>query len=187
MKKLLMLGLALMFMFGISTFAHAAEQSDMNKLRDYALSEKAKKELGKDYYVTGERGFEKVILISSEEKIDLVRTDVHYLRVENWGGGLFCINLALHQISDSLSPNSHTVVEYLFVDGGADGKIDTVLKDLKIVMENFEGTEDFDILLLPRFPKDLQNYLNNEWRPSKEVAQVIFDKEVKYWIKKLNL
>ena len=155
MKKLLMLGLVLMFMFGISTFAHAAEQSDMNKLRDYALSEKAKKELGKDYYVTGERGFEKVILISSEEKIDLVRTDVHYLRVENWGGGLFCIN--------------------------------TVLKDLKIVMENFEGTEDFDILLLPRFPKDLQNYLNNEWRPSKEVAQVIFDKEVKYWIKKLNL
>lgn len=189
MKKLLLIGMAFLLLLSFSKPVVAASQSDMQKLIEFALSDKAKELLGDSYYVEPTRPEVKSVILFDREQLSLLkdwRYDLHYFSVADYGGGLYKVVITLKEKYDALSSNAHTYVEWIFADYYGDGTVERYYKDWVIVTETESGPDGkIGYKLIPQWPPGLRQC---PWfRPTKEQAQAVYDKEIKYWIEKLNL
>jgi len=187
MKKLLMLGLVLLTIFGISISAQAIDQNRIDLLIQ-GMQTDSIKILGENHYdISTEDGI-KVIALGSREQISKLenwRFNNHfiYLSVDSYGNTKLTIRVKEYQ--DCSSPDSYTCVDWVLVDIGSNGIIDDSLRDFEVFMQNYQKIEDYNIKIFITYPK---GFVNVEWyNPSKEEIQAYFDKEIEYWINRLNL
>jgi hypothetical protein len=168
MKKLLMLGLALVFMLGIGFSSIAADRSDVEKLVSLIKSGEIK--LWTD---TPEM---KVMHVyeNTGKHSNFETTFKRHFAVLEGSGVLESFTIILRDYQDYYTiHDAQGFILVILVDYNKDGVVDVWRKDYMILL-------DKSYFLTPFYPP---GYINHDWfKMSREEAQQIYDAELKYML-----
>ena len=172
MKKLFMLGLMLIFMFGASFSNIASDQNNVEKLIEIIKSGKVNLWVDRN---------EKVLYIyENTGKHDHFETTYkkHYVTLKKGADNSEWLVIGLRDYQDYYTiHNARGFILVILVDYNNDGKIDTWRKDYIIALDAYH-------ILSPFYPP---GYINKDWfKMSREEAQKIFDKELNYILENID-
>jgi hypothetical protein len=169
MKKLLMLGVALVFMFGIGFSSIAADKNKVNELVNMIQSGKVN--------LWADDGVKKVMHVyENTGQHDKFETTFkkHYAIVDKHPAGFGYLTLIVRDYQDYYTiHDAQGFILVILVDYNKDGIVDDWRKDYLILL-------DGDYFLIPNYPP---GYLNHDWfKMSREEAQKIFDEELNFML-----
>jgi len=171
--------------------------ADVNQVRDYLTSEKAKQDFGEEYVVNVEQLPDDVVITFIQIKKKKQLSKIEDYRYELHWAGLtivtyqnrtvnYEVTFARRDVYDCISPDSRVFFQYILSDMSGDGTVNSHRKDFMILMENYQGTEGIDIFLL--LPSEIEIQLREcgLLTLTDEQAQAEFDKELAYWLEVIN-
>ena len=172
MKKLFMLGLVLLFMFGASFNNIASDQNNVEKLIEIMKS-------GKINLWRGEN--EKVLYIyENTGKHNHFKTTYkkHYVTLKKDVDNNEWLVISLRDYEDYYTiHDARGFILVILVDYDNDGKVDVWRKNYIIALDVYH-------ILKPFYPP---GYINQDWfKMSREEAQKIFDKELNYILESID-
>jgi len=169
MKKLLMLGLALIFAFGINFSGIAADKSKVDELVDIMKSG--------EINLWSVSGNTRVMHVYENTGLhDSFETTFkkHYAIIERHPAGFEMFTIVVRDYQDYYTiHDAQGFIVVILADYNKDGKVDAWRKDYMILL-------DKDYFLIPSYPP---GYLNMDWfKMSEEEAQKIYDEELNYML-----
>lgn len=169
MKKLLILGLVLIVMFGIGINNVTADKNKSDKL--IGIIESGEVNLWAD------DGVKKVMYVyENTGQHDKFETTFkkHYVIVDKHPAGFGYLTLIVRDYQDYYTIHeAQGFILVVLVDYNKDGKVDDWYKDYLILL-------DGNYFLVPSYPP---GYLNQGWfKMSKEEAQKMYDKELNFML-----
>lgn len=172
MKKLLLLGLALVFAFGIGINSIAADSNDVQKLMSLMKSGEVK------LWGNSDRAKVMHIYENTGNHNNFETTfKKHYALIEKHPGGeTFKLIVRDYQNYYTIH-DARGFILIILADYDRDGKVDQWRKDYVILLDDH-------FILIPHYPSGL---INTDWyKMSREEAQKIFDEELKYMLEHKN-
>jgi len=166
MKKLLMLGLVLVFAFGITFISGASDQNKVEKLMSTIKSGEVN--------LWNDVGNKVIRIHENTGNHDHFKTTYkrHYAIIDRGPSGDECLTIVVRDYQEYYtSHDARGFILIALVDYDKDGKVDDWRKDYVILLD--EST-----ILIPRYP---EGYLNQDWfKLTQEEVQKIFDAELDY-------
>jgi len=167
MKKLLMLGLVLVFIFSMISISHGADAKDVNKLINLMKSGEVK---------LWNKTYPLVVCIHENTGLHdhfLTLYKRHYALLKKEVG----LTLLMRDYKEYGTLDARGFVLWVMVDDNRDGIVDKWHKEYIIIIN--EGD-----VLNPRYP---EGYLNLDWlKMTREEAQKLFDAELKYILENID-
>jgi hypothetical protein len=172
MKKLWMLGLVLIFAFGITFISGASDQNKVEKLMSTIKSGEVN--------LWNDVGDKVVYIYENTGQHNHFETKYkkHYAIINKSPSGNECLTLIVRDYQNYYqSHDSRGFILIALVDYNKDGEVDDWRKDYVILLD--EAT-----ILIPNYPP---GYLNQEWfKLTQEEAQKIFDEELNYILENID-